>query len=91
VVAFEWDERKNEVNWRKHGVSFEIVERIDWDNVYYRDDLDHEGEDRYVAYGYAPDGFGYVIAFTFRQEARRIISVRRFAKGDYRRYPPAAL
>jgi uncharacterized DUF497 family protein len=90
-MAFQWDDRKNAANLRKHGISFEIVEVFDWDNADIDDDKDHFGEDRYVAYGYASDGFGYVVAFTYRNEDYRIISVRRFSRSDYALHPPAAL
>jgi uncharacterized protein len=81
-VAFQWDERKNEANIRKHGVSFVVVEPFDWDSATYQDDLHHEGEDRHVAYGYASDGKAYGIAYTIRNENFRIISVRRLSKGE---------
>ena len=85
-MAFEWDERKNAANVRKHGVSFAIVARFDWDSATYDDDLDHEGEDRHVAYGYASDGSAYAIVYTLRNEDFRIISARRPSRGERSRY-----
>ena len=85
-MAFQWDERKNVANLRKHGVSFGVAELFDWESATYDDDLDHEGEDRHVAYGYASDGFAYGIVYTLRNEDFRIISVRRLSKGERSRY-----
>lgn len=90
-MAYQWDDRKNASNLRKHGVSFAIVESFDWDTADVKDDLDHEGEDRFVAYGYASDGYGYVVVFTYRDDDYRIISVRRFTRADRVRYPPPTL
>jgi len=71
----------------KHGVSFEIAHDFDWDSSPIVPDLRFDyGEARYLAYGPAADGQKYVIAFTFRGGACRIISVRRFGRKEHRVY-----
>jgi uncharacterized DUF497 family protein len=90
-VAFQWDERKNEANIRKHGVPFGVAEHFDWDTAIYEQDSDHEGEDRQLAYGYASDGVGYVIVIAIRGEEYRVISARRLTRQERRKYPDPSL
>lgn len=86
-MAFEWDERKAAANLAKHGVNFDIVWDFDWASAHIvRDDRIDYGEARYVAYGRTSDGQGYVIAFTPRGTATRIITVRRFGRKEIKLY-----
>lgn len=86
-MDFEWDAAKAASNLAKHGVSFEIAHDFDWDSSPIVPDLRFDyGEARYLAYGPAADGQKYVIAFTFRGGACRIISVRRFGRKEHRVY-----
>ncbi len=77
-MAFEWDERKAEANFRKHGVLFPEAEPI------FRDDyaitaLDEESDpdyQRFVSIGTGALGRVLVVVYCYRAEAIRIISVR---------------
>lgn len=84
-VIFEFDKRKNELNLKKHKVSFEEVQEI-WDDP----DLlilpaRKRGEKRRLAIGKA-----YAVVFsvvhTMRGESIRIISARRATAKEVRRY-----
>jgi uncharacterized protein len=51
-LRFEWDERKNSQNRRKHGVSFEEAQSVFFDDrAILPDDPDEEREDRFVLLG----------------------------------------
>jgi uncharacterized DUF497 family protein len=86
-MEFEWDPEKAERNLAKHGVGFEIAREFDWANsVTLPDSRFDYGERRFIAYGRSSNGAGYVIAFTFRGESQRIISVRPFGRKESRLY-----
>ncbi|MGV3652012.1 MAG: BrnT family toxin [Devosia sp.] len=90
-VDFEWDEAKNASNRAKHGVDFSEVSAINWSNAIIRLDLRRDyGELRMLARGFDDDDVGYHIAFTIRGNSLRVISMRRFAKGEYALYGPKA-
>jgi uncharacterized DUF497 family protein len=82
-LEFDWDPEKAESNLAKHGVSFDIVREIDWQTTLTVPDgrFDY-GELRFIGYGRTAAGTGYVVAFAFRGEIRRIISVRRFGRKE---------
>ncbi len=76
-MEFEWDDRKNGANIRKHGVSFEIARRVFERPHLTRLDLRRDyGEDRYVSIGEV-DGVAVVVVAHTRREGRiRLISAR---------------
>lgn len=72
----EWDESKNQINIRKHGISFETAAPVfaDEERIEYYDKLHSLDEDRYVVLG-CVQGVLYVV-YTLRDEAARLISAR---------------
>lgn len=76
MANFEWDPRKESRNVDKHHIDFTTASLI-WDGpVYERPDNRRDyGEARTVAFGLAEDRV-LAVVFTWRQEARRIISGR---------------
>ena len=72
----EWDDNKNLINIRKHGISFETAALVfaDEERIEYYDKLHSIDEDRYVVLG-CVQGILYVV-YTMRGEAARIISAR---------------
>ncbi len=72
----EWDDNKNRINIRKHGISFETAALVfaDDERIEYYDKLHSQDEDRYVVLG-CVQGILYVV-YTMRDEAARIISAR---------------
>lgn len=52
-LTFEWDEHKNEINKRKHGISFETAREVFYDDdAVLFDDPDHSiGEERFLIIG----------------------------------------
>lgn len=52
-MAFEYDEQKNQMNIRKHGISFKSAARVffDYDRIEFFDDEHSEEEERYDTIG----------------------------------------
>jgi uncharacterized DUF497 family protein len=84
--VFEWNPKKAESNLRKHGVPFRKVEEFDWNTaaIRYDDDMDY-GEDRLVATGFIGMEI-YVLIYVERDEATRVISLRKATKQEIRSY-----
>jgi uncharacterized DUF497 family protein len=96
--AFEWDERKNRLNKRNHGVSFELG-ALAFDDLYclvYPERIDPEtGEQRWHAIGTVQLEPGsaavLLVVHVYREESNgeeitRIISARFAEKHEVRRY-----
>ena len=75
-VLVEWDDHKNQINIKKHGISFETAALVfaDEERIEYYDKLHSVDEDRYVVLG-CVQGILYVV-YTMRGEAARLISAR---------------
>lgn len=82
-LFFEWDERKNRENQRKHGVPFEFAQHAFNDpKRIIAEDLDHstKGETRY--YCFAQLGPGIItIRFTYKSDKIRIFGAGYWRKG----------
>jgi uncharacterized protein len=89
-LRFEWDEKKNAANRRKHGVSFEEARTafLD-DNARVIPDPDHsEDEDRFILIGLSISLRVLVVCHCYRQteEIVRVISARRADQYETRQY-----
>ncbi len=90
-TQFEWDERKNLSNRRKHGVSFEEAAQVfrDPSHVSVQDRME-DGEARWQTTGFVGDVLLLMVAHMFWQEGTtevvRIISARRATPKERRRY-----
>jgi uncharacterized DUF497 family protein len=76
---FEWDEAKNLVNQRKHGISFEEAEELftsgsDYLEIF--DEAHSESEDRFIAIGPITRGLVLVVWTDRDDDTIRIISAR---------------
>jgi len=84
ALRFQWDERKNRSNTKRHGVSFEEARSafLD-DNARLIDDPDHSGvEDRFILMGVSELLRILVVCHCYREDGDgediiRIISARR--------------
>jgi uncharacterized DUF497 family protein len=92
-MVFAWDEKKNRINRRKHGVSFETAARVfeDPNVVSYRDRA-VDDEERWHAIGFAG---GIAILFVVHtseeehgEEEIRIISARKASPRERALYHP---
>lgn len=75
-IVVEWDDNKNSINKKKHGISFETAALVfaDEERIEYYDKPHSLVEDRYIVIG-CVQGVLYVV-YTMRNEAARIISAR---------------
>jgi len=85
---FEWDDEKNAVNIKNHGIAFETAIRAFDDEraIPYVDRM-HSGvgEPRYALLGMCDAGLLF-ISFTYRGQRTRIISARRASRRMERIY-----
>jgi len=81
---FKWDENKNQINIKKHGISFEEAETVfDDDNAIYLDDDEHsQDEERFVVIGRNEKQKVLVVCHCYRENSAiiRIISARKADK-----------
>lgn len=83
---YEWDNGKCEINRRLRGFGFEIIHDFDWATAVVDTDTRKDyGEDRYRAFGLIGDRV-YAVAFTFRGDNIRVISIRRVHAKEGRKY-----
>ena len=76
-MNFEWDENKRRLNLIKHGVDFlEAALLLSEEPIVLEDKRRDYGEPRYLALG-EMKGVLFVVAFTIREDAIRLISARR--------------
>ena len=85
-MEFEWDEAKRRSNLEKHGVDFVDAAQVLADAPLMLEDTRYEyGEMRCLALGEL-HGLLFVVAFTLRDGAFRIISARRANARERRHY-----
>ena len=78
MLEFQWDPAKAAANLQKHGVPFEYAARVFLDS-HRQDHVDRRhtyGEERRITIGNI-DGRVYVVAYTHRRAAIRLISARK--------------
>ena len=85
-IKFEWDENKNRINVRKHGVSFDEAKTVFYDeNAILFDDPDHsETEQRFLLLGISQKERLCIVSHCSREDDSviRIISARRATKTE---------
>ena len=82
----EWDDNKAELNWKKHGISFEKAAEIFLDEflIDYYDEGHSYDEDRIKAIGMVEKVL--VVIYTERGEKYRLISARLANKREVKTY-----
>ena len=82
----EWDDRKAEINWKKHKVRFEDAALVFLDDNRYDDydELHSDYEDRIKVVGKV--GKILVVIYTERTDRLRMISARRAEKDEEEQY-----
>ena len=86
MSEFEWDENKRRINLEKHGLDFADARWVFTDEAYVTPDTRKEyGERRYTLYGPL---FGRIVVVTFvvRDDAIRIISMRKANSREQKSY-----
>ena len=81
-ISFEWDEKKNKFNIRKHGVNFETAQYAFIDpNRVIAEDISHSSDEkRYYCFGKVKGGV-LTVRFTYRNDQIRIIGAGYWRKG----------
>ncbi len=89
-LRFEWDERKNAANRRKHGVTFEEAQTVFADeHALLLEDPEHsDADERFVLLGLSATLRALVVCHCFRgrEEVIRIISARKATAKERRQY-----
>ena len=86
-MRFEWDEAKNQINIRKHGIDFnDIPEVFNHPMLAMRDDRADYGEERWISIGWIKILIGVVVYTERSRDVIRIISARKATKQEAQRY-----
>lgn len=87
-MKFEWDEAKNDINLRKHGLDFaDAPEIFNGPMLVQLDTRQDYGEDRWIGIGFIQSRV-VVVVYTERDngETIRIISLRKALKYERKRF-----
>ncbi len=89
-MQIEYDPKKNQRNIKNRDLSFDLVKQFEWESaVVWEDDRVDYGEIRYCTLGYIGVRLYHVaftIAFTYRVEKVRVISLRKANKREVENY-----
>lgn len=90
-MRFEWDEKKNRGNQRKHKISFEEARTVFFDDyaVEFYDNENSEWEDRLLMLGLSAKLRILLVCHSYRKDDSviRIISARKATKNEQNYYP----
>lgn len=90
MYTFDWDENKNRINQRKHGISFVEACSVFFDErAILFDDPDHsDEEDRFLLLGISNAANICMVCHCYRESDTviRIISARKATKNEVNRY-----
>ena len=89
-IRFDWDEKKNRANQKKHGVSFEEAQTVflDENAIRYYDPDHSQDEDRFIMMGTSLQLGILVVCHCYRSDDMviRIISARKADKNERTAY-----
>lgn len=89
-IRFEWDENKNELNKKKHRISFEEAQTVFYDpEALVIDDPEHsEEEERFIILGLSKRANLLVVCHCYRasETVIRIISARKATRNEAKQY-----
>ena len=90
MIRFEWDDNKNEINKKKHKISFEEARTVFYDDAaLVIDDPEHsKDEDRFIILGLSKRANLLVVCHCYRESDTviRIISARKATKMESQYY-----
>ena len=89
MIYFEWDDNKNQINFEKHGISFEEAKTVFYDeNAWLEYDEEHSAEeDRFRLLGASAQGNVLLVVHCIREEEIiRIISSRKATAKEIKAY-----
>lgn len=89
-MTFEWDDNKEQINIKKHGMDFETASRVfdDENRIEIYDDLHSDYEDRYITIGMIDEITCIaMVVYTERgTDVIRVISARKATPKERRKY-----
>ncbi|MDR5762466.1 BrnT family toxin [Caballeronia sp. LZ035] len=86
-MHFEWDNAKNQIDIRKHGIDFrDAVDVFNHPVLTRLDKREAYGEERWIAVGWIKQLVGVVVYVERYADVIRIISARRADKHEAKRY-----
>lgn len=89
-IKFEWDNNKNQINKKKHKISFEEAQTVFYDSeALVIDDPEHsEQEDRFIILGHSKKANLLVVCHCYRESDSiiRIISARKATTTETKYY-----
>ena len=89
-IKFEWDNNKERLNQKKHGVSFEEAATVfyDEDALEFHDPDHSEDENRFILIGLSSVGRELMVSHCLRKSGSiiRIISARKATKLESKKY-----
>lgn len=90
MIRFEWDENKNKINQKKHGVSFEEAKSVFFDEnaIEFFDNSHSQKEDRFIMLGLSNHLRLLIVCHCVRDNNSniRIISARKATKNEAKFY-----
>lgn len=90
MLLFEWDEHKNTINRKKHGIWFEEAQQVfdDPEAIMFFDDQNSGDEDRFILLGLSATIRVLVVIYCSRGDDKivRIISARKATKKEIKNY-----
>lgn len=90
TIRFEWDEHKDQLNQRKHGISFDEAKTVFYDDAaLVIDDPEHsEEEERFIILGLSSRANLLVVCHCYRasETVIRLISARKATKAEAKFY-----
>lgn len=90
TISFEWDDNKEKLNRKKHGISFEEAKSVFRDkNALVIDDPDHSiDEERFIILGFSDNARLLVVCHCYRESDTviRLISARKATKSEANLY-----
>ena len=90
MYFFDWDENKNIINQKKHGISFDEASSVFLDDraILFDDPLHSDDEDRFLLLGMSESAHVCMVCHCYRESDTviRIISARKATKKEEQRY-----
>ena len=90
MYIFDWDENKNQINQKKHGINFEEASSVFYDEkAILFDDPEHsEWEERFILLGMSNAANACMVCHCYRESDTviSIISARKATKKEAERY-----
>lgn len=86
-MSFEWDEKKNEINIKKHGIDFaDVCEMFGYPMLTCLDARKDYGEDRLIGIGTLKTTVAVVVFTERANNSIRIISARKADRNERKKY-----